>query len=82
MKLKKNLAYRKIDGKIFIVDMKTSMLHSVNEIGSLIIDLLQKNYNFNEIAQKIVQEYDVNIEDVILDIKNFVSILREKKLIE
>ena len=82
MNLKTNLAYRKIDNKTFVVDMQNSMLHSINETGSEIIELLKKRNSVEDIIKNIVEKYEVNEEQARQDVKNFILSLKEKKIIE
>jgi hypothetical protein len=82
MKLKPNLVYRTINGKMFIVDMQNSMLHSINESGNKILELLKKGYDTESITQKFLKEYDVDKQQLEKDISNFVSLLKEKGILE
>ncbi|MFQ3675259.1 MAG: PqqD family protein [Endomicrobiia bacterium] len=82
MNLKSNLAYRKIGNKIFVVDVQKSMLHSVNEIGSEIIELLKKRNSVEDIVKSIVEKYEVNEEQAKQDVENFIMLLKEKNIIE
>jgi hypothetical protein len=82
MKLKPNLAYRKIDFKTYIVDMPNSMLHSINETGSEIIDLLNKNYDIDTIAKKISKKHNVDENVVRQDVEEFILLLKEKDILE
>lgn len=82
MKLRKNLAYRKIEDKIFIVDISNSILHSTNETGARIFELIADGYDFDKIVEKMYLEFDVDKDELIKDVKSFISELKQKDLVE
>lgn len=82
MKIKKNLALRNIEGKIYVVDTETSYLHCLNETATKIFEYLMKKYTVEEIISKLVSEYDISYTQAKNDVLEFISQLKQKKMVE
>ena len=62
-KVKKGLAYRKIDGQVFIVDAAGERLHELNDVGSLVWEGLAAGKSEVRIAEAVCAEFEVTPED-------------------
>ncbi|MBI4656800.1 MAG: PqqD family protein [Elusimicrobia bacterium] len=82
MKVPKKLAWRVIDGEAFIVDAANHTLHNLNQTGSRIWQMLEKGKNLAEIADAMIEEFEVSKKDAEKDAKEFLKALEQKKLIE
>lgn len=82
IKQSKNLAWRIIDGKTYIVNAKTSYLHSLDEVGTVIWRLIFKKAEFEELLNKLLAEYDADKNILRSDLIEFIEELRIKGLIE
>ncbi|MFN3966405.1 MAG: PqqD family protein [Endomicrobiia bacterium] len=78
----KNIAWRIIDGTACIVTVKDSRLHILNEIGTRIWQVIEKGIEFEDLIEKILQEYEVGPEKLKQDIKEFLDELNSKGLIK
>ncbi|MDI6642251.1 MAG: PqqD family protein [Elusimicrobiota bacterium] len=77
----KNIAYRVIGGKAFIVDTKNSYLHSLNELGTEIWKLLSKPIEFEDLINNLLNEYDVDRNTLQADLTEFIEELKKKNLL-
>ena len=80
-KIKKGLAYRKIDGLFFIVDAAGERLHELNEAGSLIWEGLTAGKSEARIAGTVCEEFDVAEETAREDLADFTAGLLKAGLI-
>ena len=81
VKFSDTISTRKIEGEIFIFDRKTSVIHSLNKVGSFIWDQLIKSCPVKEIAEKVYNRFDVDLKTAKSDIIEFISGLESKKLL-
>ncbi len=65
-----------------VVDYETSKFFETNEIGALILKKLKKETNIEVIAGTIFEEYEIDKETAINDVKEFVAKLEQFGLIE
>ena len=87
MKIKPDYVLRDIAGDFVLVPTgeavaKYNGLFAVSEVGARIIELFGECATEEEIAGKIVEEYDTDIETASADVKAFVASLREKDILE
>lgn len=80
-KIKKGLAYRKIDGLVFIVDAARERLHELNAVGSLVWEGLVAGKNEARIAEAVSAEFEVTPEDARNDTAAFIKALENKGLV-
>lgn len=76
-----HLACRIISGQAFVINTHTSILHELDEVGTFIWDLLDRNISIDKIAEKIVETYDVSIEQAKADIETFLKELESNGLV-
>ena len=87
MRLKSDYVLREIAGDWVLVPTgeavaKYNGLFGVSEVGARILALLPECNDEEEIAAKIVEEYDVDAAVAAADVREFISSLREKEIIE
>ncbi len=87
MKLKIDYVLREIAGDYVLVPTgeavaKFNGLFGVSEVGARILELLPECRDEDEITAKILEEYDVDEETAAADVREFISSLREKEIIE
>jgi hypothetical protein len=81
-RIRAELSIKKIDTTIFILDRANSVLHSFNETGVFLWELLQGGVPATELAGRLVGEFDVGIDEACCDVDGFLDTLEEKSLIE
>ncbi len=77
-----NLAWRIIDGSAYIVTVKDSHLHILNEVGTKIWQITEKGIEFDKLLEKLVSEYDIELEKLKKDLEVFLEKLKTKGLIK
>jgi len=78
---KSDVASRNIAGEVIILSAKDSMLHSLDEVGSVIWDLLKEPRTAEEIVSALLDQYQVDRATLEKDVLEFLNTLLERKLI-
>jgi hypothetical protein len=73
---------RDIDEVFFIMDGRSSDLHSLNPIGARIWELVDGQRTVADIAAVIVEEYEVEAGRAEGDVVEFLETLQTKKLVD
>ena len=86
MRIKKEFVLREIAGDYVIIPTGKTVLEfngliTVNEVGVSIWKMLQEEVTFDQIVQNILEEYDVEESVATKDVHDFVTVLRERSLI-
>jgi hypothetical protein len=76
----KDVAWRIIEGEAILISAEDSMLHSLDEVGTRIWELADGSSTVKEIAQKIFDEYEIDLETAENDVAEFVTNLASEKL--
>ncbi len=87
MKINYEFVKRKIFDEYYLVPIgeaatKFNGLIALNEISSFIFDCLPECLNANDIAAKITEIYDTDLETAVSDTEEFLSVLREQEIID
>lgn len=87
MKIKKELIKREIAGDTILVPVGKSVYDSnglfvLNELAAFIWNILPEVDSESEIAEKILEEYEVNSEEAAEDTAKFLDKLREMGIID
>lgn len=83
MKIKKEIAYRKINGEYFIVNPRNTTLYMPeNPVAEFIWERVSQGKNFEEILNQIIEEFDVDEETARNDLTQFLYELKEEGIIE
>ncbi len=72
---------RSIDGETVLLDLKTGIYYSLNEVGSAVWRILQSGATAAEIAEIVSSDYDVEPNTVRADINELLNDLASEKLI-
>lgn len=76
-----NIAYRIIDGEAVIVDLKKSTFHTLNPVGSFIWEELDGQNTLKDIAKKLSQKFEVDLETSENDCVDFINDLLDKDMV-
>lgn len=87
MKINKEFILREIAGEYIFVPVGSTSLEfngliSINEVGVLIWKELQEGSDVSSIVSKILEEYEIDEETAYKDVEEFISNLKDKKIIE
>jgi hypothetical protein len=76
------IASRVVDGKALVVVIDRRKLHSLNEVGSRVLELCDGKRDANAIAQALTQELDVGIDQALSDVVGVLGQLLDEGAIE
>jgi len=73
IKIKKDLAYRRIAGEMFVVDASLSELHELNGPAALIWEGLAAGKNNNALVSALTAEFEVDEKTARVDLDSFIA---------
>lgn len=62
-----------MDGSIVMMDIETGKYYNLGEVGGVIWDILEVPTSIENLAKKIITEYEVNYEQCLNDIFPFLQ---------
>jgi len=75
------LAWREIDNETVIISPGESVMHELNDTGSLIWRSIDGHRTAEELAALLVEEYDVTMEVALADTLALLAELSSRKLL-
>jgi len=78
----KNVVSCDLSGETAMLDMKEGIYYGLNEMGTIIWELIQKPITIQEIVDNILEEYEVDEETCYEDVVELTEQMLENKLIE
>lgn len=86
MKLREGYLLRKVAGKNIVVsvgsDVEFNGMLTLNDTGVFFWELLKNDTTKEEMLAKILEEYDVSEDEASSDLDDFLTKLKEAKLLE
>ncbi|OGR45367.1 MAG: hypothetical protein A2X35_03750 [Elusimicrobia bacterium GWA2_61_42] len=82
VKIKKELAFRRVGEELFVVDAAKARLHELNGSAALVWDGLAGGKSESAIAAALAEEFEVDRPTALADAKEFISELRAAGLVE
>ncbi|OIO00262.1 MAG: hypothetical protein AUJ51_10720 [Elusimicrobia bacterium CG1_02_56_21] len=79
--MKKNLAYRRIAGEVFVVDAPRSEMHELNGPAALIWEGLAAGKTKKDLVKAMTAEFEVDGETALADLEIFIKDLLESGLL-
>lgn len=76
-----DVIWRVLDGNAVLVSPKGGQVTTLNNVGTTVWSLIDGQNNGLDIAEKLVQQYDVAIAQARHDVKFFLDKLNERGLI-
>lgn len=70
-----------LDGKVVMMSIANGQYYGLDEVGSIIWEMMSEPVQVKNIVARLMQEYDVTQEECEKDIMVFLEKLYEKKLI-
>jgi hypothetical protein len=77
-----DVIFSKVDGEAVLLDMKTGLYFGLDEVATLIWEMLKENKSITEIIKHIVDQFNVDEKIVERDLINFINVLKDKSLIK
>ena len=87
MKIKENYALRQVAGTWVVLPLSESTVDfngmlTLNESGLLLFKLLEKGSTANELAEALVNEYEVSFAEALVDVNEYIVKLKEAGCLE
>lgn len=76
-----SLFLQQVDDETILLDTNTQEYFALNELGTLIWDVLSFRQDLNAVKDAVLEKYDVDESTAQKDILAFMEMLLEKKLI-
>jgi hypothetical protein len=76
------LAWREIEESVVIISPEDSLVHELNDTASFIWKQFNGKRTFEEIAARLVEEYEIDMETALADIERLAIALGEKGLLQ
>lgn len=76
-----DLAFRVIQGEAIILTAKDRVIHTLNEVGTRIWELIDTGIKVGDLIAKICEEYEVDERQAERDVLEFLGELKEKGII-
>ena len=73
---------RKVDNEIFVLQRDNSVLHSFNETGAFLWEMLNKGISLEEMQKQLCEQFDVGADQAQTDVADFVNSLESQALIK
>jgi hypothetical protein len=74
-------AVRQIEDTVFVMNPDTSELHSFNEVGRRIWELVDGSRTVTTIVEVIIEEFEIDAQTAESDALEFLGVLLDKDLV-
>ena len=81
LSLSSSVRFRTIDGDGIVVQMDSSRVIVVNDVGLHIIEKLATPIAHNELLTSISEEFDVSVEQANVDLKIYLKALDQEQIL-
>ena len=75
------IAYRIVDSEAIVLTPDDGMLHTLNAVGTRILELADGKRKVSDIARYICEEFQIDQEACLADTKHFIDDLVHKKML-
>jgi len=77
-----NIEFSSIGNEIGMLNIDTGMYYVIDEIGKDLWDYLVDPISVTDLVNKTLNDYDIDYETCLNDVKQFLQELHERKLID
>lgn len=70
-----------LDGKVVMMSIENGQYYGLDEVGSIIWEMMSEPVQVKNVIDRLMQEYEVTREECEKDVMAFLEKLYEKKLI-
>lgn len=71
-----------VDGESVLLDSSSGQYFGLNDTGTQVLNLIEKQIHFSEICEKLTSQYPENQSDITIDVSELISSLLNKQLIK
>ena len=82
MKLRSNINFSRIENEGVLFNTSNGTIYSLNEIAVRIVEYLPVCNTLDEIAEKLMLEYDAQYADIMFDINEFITDMKAQDFID
>lgn len=81
-KQNKNILAQPLQDHIVMLNIDSGKYFSLNQVATAIWDLLEEPRSIDEICEKLVLEFEVNTENCVKEIEDYLKKMEKLKLVE
>ncbi|PLX01295.1 MAG: PqqD family protein [Marinilabiliales bacterium] len=78
---KQDIVFNRMDNEVVMLNLEKGEYYGLDEIGSRIWDIIEDEISFQNLIQKLMEEFEVEESMCAADTKDFLMDLHEKKLL-
>lgn len=78
---KKKLPWRNIENNIIIVDLDREKVLDLDNSAKEIWELIDGKKSITDIAENLIEKYDISKQDIVKDIISFINELLKRELV-
>lgn len=77
-----NVMHQSIDGEAVLLHLESGIYYGLDAVGTRVWELLNTEIDFEQLLEKIQQEFDVDPEQLEEDLKSFLQELKNLKIVK
>ncbi|MGH7278844.1 MAG: PqqD family protein [Candidatus Rokuibacteriota bacterium] len=77
-----DVVFRDLDAEMVLLDMRSGVYFSLDAVATRIWQLLQRHSMLEPVLDELIDEFDVPAERCADDLLGFVTLMRDKGLVE
>ena len=78
---KQEVAAKVMDGEAILINLSNGVYYSMDKVGAVVWELIEKDYNVEEIIEAVAARYEVSTEQVQTDVARLAEQLVEENLV-
>ena len=82
LKHKDDVRYRVVGEEAVVVRQNAAEVLALNDVGARILELIDAKSTVGQLIETMSSEYDVDREELIRDVENFVAAIHDAGIIE
>jgi hypothetical protein len=79
--VKEEMAFRKVDGRLVVVNLQSGFYYSLNETATLIFELIRQRKDIPEVLQALCDTYEVPADAALRDLQECLETLVTEQLL-
>ena len=75
------VAAKVIDGEAILINLANGIYYSMDKVGGLVWEMVEKGYSLKEVVSAVVERYDVSREQAEADVQRLLEELLQENLV-